>query len=440
MTDQTDPADVTDISAALDRLGAGAVAESPPTPPIAPRLKTANGSRRWVLTAAAAAAAIVVIAVAAAALGPLDTSKDIIADGPEAPAPAPGEAVALTFSPDPARTTDVLQVTITNDTALRWSPQCNTAELSEWDDAQWKRIGGSVIWDRDTLWVYDSEVTLDCQPPTDWAEPGATEVRTLRPDRTRSGSDDDGERRPLEPGRYRLRFPGGGMSPEALGEFVLEDSGLILTPTVETVLLGGDEVAAFDVRPDPTAGSIAGAIGVTGQRRLGLTFTSSCDTAPAAIHVEYSDDDVSLYPMWRQFPVEGCAGEPGTWTVLIELARPLPREITLLDAPGANGRTAPLSPTGTPSRSSILATSLAGRPSARSTPIAAQVSTPFPAPGSTPELALGAAPASSLCVTDALVERFSVDGREVLAMSGASWLIPLNPDRECVQATLRPTS
>lgn len=444
MNDEIDPTDLAEVASSLDQLGLEAVAESPTAPPVV-RTSQAGNSRRIRILAGAAAAAAVIVAVTmtAAVIGPFRGSDSVVtADGSVAPAPSPADGpVALTFAPAPARTFDVLQVNVANDSTRRWSPECRPGELAEWSDGSWKRIGGTVTWDEGILWIHESEVTLECPAATAWLAPGRSETRTVRPEGTRftaTGSDDDPQRRPLEQGRYRLRFPGDSTLPEAVGQFTLDDSGLIITPSAETILLNGPDLFGLGVQPPGIVGSITDVIGVEGQRRVGLTFRSACDSPPTAVIVNRADDHMTFQPLWRESTGRDCTGQPDTWTAVIELTMPLAARAEVVDVFGRTGRTMRLSPVGTPSITEVLATSPPEEEPDAPQAIAAQIATPFPSPGSSPEQALGATPAANLCVSWAQVERFSVGDRSVVGMSGQAQLLPPNASSGCATATLRP--
>lgn len=217
-----------DISRALDRLGADAVAESGPPPPTPQR---AWGPRSHPATWLTAAAIVVIGGLGVGLVLRYDSGSDdqIVADRTEdpdhdGPAPAPAETeradVTVEFRRDPDRRELAFIGTVTNHSDARWSWDCGNGELSRWDGDEWYVVAPSASWRADLLTLHDTRVDNDCGPPADFLAAGATEERPMQPvwlDST-TGT---GPRPMATPGDYRLVVPGPGGT-EAVGRFTIE--------------------------------------------------------------------------------------------------------------------------------------------------------------------------------------------------------------------------
>jgi hypothetical protein len=183
---------------------------------------------RWLNAAAGIAAAVVLgVVVWAAALRdpgptePVRPSPDAVSTtvAPDITEGLPdwGVQTAITFDPDVAPATAVLDATITNRSDAAWSFECSKGGLYRWDGEATDFLG-YVIWNDDRLYVSEQPVDPECPEPRPLLPPGATEVRSLRLDATVDG---DGRPLALEPGAYQLVFsePFTG----AVGEFVVTD-------------------------------------------------------------------------------------------------------------------------------------------------------------------------------------------------------------------------
>lgn len=187
---------------------------------------------RWLNAAAGIAAAVVLgVVVWAAALRdpgptePVQPAPDAVSTtvAPDITEGLPDwgteNLTTITFNPNTAPATAVLDATITNRSESAWSFECSKGGLSRWDGEATDFLG-YVIWRDDRLYVSEQLVDPGCSPPTLLLQPGATEVRSLRLDATVDG---DGRPLVLEPGEYQLLFSDSSAFTGAVGEFVVTD-------------------------------------------------------------------------------------------------------------------------------------------------------------------------------------------------------------------------
>lgn len=217
-----------DISRALDRLGADAVAESGPPPPTPRR---AGGPRRHPATWLTAAAIVVIGGLGVGLALRHDSASDdqIVADRTEdldhdGPAPAPAETeradVTVEFRRDPDRRELAFIGTVANHSAQPWSWDCMQGTLSRWDGDAWTVVAPSVIWDDGLLALHENVLAIDCGPPEDFLAAGATEERAMQPIWLDRGSG-AGTRPMATPGDYRLVTEGDD-GIVAVGRFTIE--------------------------------------------------------------------------------------------------------------------------------------------------------------------------------------------------------------------------
>jgi hypothetical protein len=180
---------------------------------------------------AAAAALLLLAGVASAIVVTQDDGADTVVAAPDDPDTAPTgwpaeNVVLMEFSPDPASPSDTLDVVITNRTDIPWSFECRTGGLLRWDGQSWETISRSVMWSGDRLTMFEGDTTLDCGPPTELVDPGATDRRTLDPSSVITvGREEapEGSPAPLGPGTYQLLFVDQAEFTGAWGQFELSE-------------------------------------------------------------------------------------------------------------------------------------------------------------------------------------------------------------------------
>ncbi len=246
-----------DISRALDRLGADAVAESGPPPPTP---QHAWGPRRRPTTWLAAAAIVVlggigIGLVLANGSGPED---QIVADrtddpDPDGPAPAPAETeradVTVEFRRDADRRELAFVGTVTNHSTQPWTWDCLQGELSRWDGDEWTVVAASAIWGSELLGLNETVGALDCGPPSDFLAPGLTEDRAMQP--VWLGSITGPGTQPMTtPGDYRL-VTRGRDGIVAVGRFTIEPRSAADSTTTVAPVSTPEQAASPDQTDNP---------------------------------------------------------------------------------------------------------------------------------------------------------------------------------------------
>ena len=240
------------VAELLDRLGADAVAETGEAPAIAPRRR--SNTTPWVV-----AATLVLLAGIGTAVFVLarQTSDHVVADRTDDTAaelrPAPPETepadITVEFRRDPDRRELAFVGTVTNHAAEPWSWDCLQGTLSRWDGDEWTVVAPSAIWGSELLGLSETAGALDCGPPADYLEPGATEERAMQP--MWLGSITGPGNRPLTtPGAYRLVTEG----PDdivAVGRFTIEQGSAASSATAVPPASTPDQTES----PDQTANS-----------------------------------------------------------------------------------------------------------------------------------------------------------------------------------------